>query len=181
MAREPHKFRAEVGWLFCRGITVSDSSVDAPSYPSSPKELKSQGVKCFDWSSLCFGKDHRVFPRLLWDSYSAGISMVLWLAWDQVYKVALFTLLKEVLWYFFPRGLAESFDKHRPMEKLNRAESSPILHTSLTLRMQSGITTDAHLRNLSETLPALLMDEQEISIRHLEKGIPGCLCVRKPP
>lgn len=98
-----------------------------------------------------------------------------------MYKVALFTLLKEVLWYFFPRGLAESFDKHRPMEKLNRAESSPILHTSLTLRMQSGITTDAHLRNLSETLPALLMDEQEISIRHLEKGIPGCLCVRKPP
>lgn len=126
MVWESHKFRAEVGWLFCRGITVSDSSVDAPASPSSPKELKSQGVKCFDWSSRRFGKDHRVFPRLLWGSYSAGISMVLWLAWDQVYKVGLSTLLKEVLWYFFPRGLAESFDKHRPMEKLNRTESGAV-------------------------------------------------------
>lgn len=181
MVWESHKFRAEVGWLFCRGITVSDSSVDAPASPSSPKELKSQGVKCFDWSSRRFGKDHRVFPRLLWGSYSAGISMVLWLAWDQVYKVGLSTLLKEVLWYFFPRGLAESFDKHRPMEKLNRAESGPILHTSLTLRMQSGIATDARPRNHREALPALLVVEQEIPIRHLGKGIPGCLCVRKPP
>lgn len=93
-----------------------------------------------------------------------------------MYKVGLFTLLKEVLWYFFPRGLAESFDKHRPMEKLNRAESSPILHTSFTLRMQSRITTDARLRNHSEALPALILDEQEIPIRHLGKGIPGCLC-----
>lgn len=86
-----------------------------------------------------------------------------------MYKVGLFTLLKEVLWYFFPRGLAESFDKHRPMEKLNRAESGPILHTSLTLRMQSRIATDAHLRNHSEALPALLMVQQEIPIRHLGK------------
>lgn len=78
-----------------------------PPSPSSPKELKSQGVKCFDWSSRRFGKDHRVFPRLLWGSYSAGISMVLWLAWDQVYKVGPFYPPKRSSVVFLSEGLAE--------------------------------------------------------------------------
>lgn len=87
-----------------------------------------------------------------------------------MYKVGPFYPSKRSSVVFLSEGVGrESFDKHRPMEKLNRVESGPILHTSLTLRMQSRIATDARLRSHREALPALLMDEQEIPIRHLGK------------
>jgi hypothetical protein len=67
--------------------------------------------------------------------------MVVWLAWNQVYKVGPSRFPKRS----FSDEVGMKLWQTQSMEKFNRTESRPILHTSLKLRMQNSKAADKRL------------------------------------